>query len=210
MALADRQLPRGLIHHSDRGIQYASLEYQQLLARHGIIGSMSRNGNCWDNAVAESLFRHSQDRAGVSKPSGAPGPRPAAKSLNTSNCSTTADGAIPCSITCVQTSSNYVVMNQWPLNPSVHVIGAGSVRVAYAEGYAAFFIPAPDPQPSGVQLDIASPSAQGGAVAGRFNAKDGQAVILVCGRIGTSLHVARLQPARITALARAINTYEMV
>jgi putative transposase len=56
MALADRQPPRGLIHHSDRGIQYASGEYQRLLARHGIIGSMARKGNCWDNAVAESFF----------------------------------------------------------------------------------------------------------------------------------------------------------
>jgi putative transposase len=56
MALTDRQPPRGLVHHSDRGSQYASLEYQQLLAQHGIIGSMSRSGNCWDNAVAESFF----------------------------------------------------------------------------------------------------------------------------------------------------------
>ena len=36
--------------------QYASREYQRLLAEHGIIGSMSRSGNCWDNAVAESFF----------------------------------------------------------------------------------------------------------------------------------------------------------
>jgi putative transposase len=56
MALTDRQPPRGLVHHSDRGSQYASFEYQQLLAEHGIIGSMSRSGNCWDNAVAESFF----------------------------------------------------------------------------------------------------------------------------------------------------------
>jgi len=56
MALAGRQPPRGLLHHSDRGSQYASREYQRLLAEHGIIGSMSRSGNCWDNAVAESFF----------------------------------------------------------------------------------------------------------------------------------------------------------
>ena len=56
MALAHRQPARGLIHHSDRGVQYASQQYQQLLAQHGIIGSMSRKGNCWDNAVAESFF----------------------------------------------------------------------------------------------------------------------------------------------------------
>ena len=56
MALRDRQPPQGLLHHSDRGSQYASHEYQQLLAVHGIQSSMSRKGNCWDNAVAESFF----------------------------------------------------------------------------------------------------------------------------------------------------------
>ena len=55
-ALADRQPCGGLIHHSDRGSQYASHEYQQLLAKHGLVSSMSRRGNCWDNAVAESFF----------------------------------------------------------------------------------------------------------------------------------------------------------
>lgn len=56
MALGERQPPRGLIHHSDRGSQYASHDYQRLLAQHGIIASMSRRANCWDNAVAESFF----------------------------------------------------------------------------------------------------------------------------------------------------------
>jgi len=56
MALTDRQPPQGLLHHSDRGSQYASYEYQQLLAAHGVLSSMSRKGNCWDNAVAESFF----------------------------------------------------------------------------------------------------------------------------------------------------------
>jgi transposase InsO family protein len=56
MALAQRQPGQGLLHHSDRGSQYASREYQQLLAHHGIRSSMSRKGNCWDNAVAESFF----------------------------------------------------------------------------------------------------------------------------------------------------------
>ena len=56
MALARRQPPRGLLHHSDRGSQYASREYQRRLAAHGIVCSMSRRGNCWDNAVAESFF----------------------------------------------------------------------------------------------------------------------------------------------------------
>jgi len=56
MGLAQRQPARGLLHHSDRGSQYASQEYQQLLAHHGILSSMSRKANCWDNAVAESFF----------------------------------------------------------------------------------------------------------------------------------------------------------
>jgi putative transposase len=56
MALQHRRPERGLIHHSDRGVQYACEAYQQLLAYHGICPSMSRQGNCWDNAVAESFF----------------------------------------------------------------------------------------------------------------------------------------------------------
>jgi transposase InsO family protein len=56
MALARRRPPQGLLHHSDRGSQYASDDYQRLLAAHGIVGSMSRRGDCWDNAVAESFF----------------------------------------------------------------------------------------------------------------------------------------------------------
>jgi len=55
-ALARRQPPRGLVHHSDRGVQYASGEYQRVLATHGIQPSMSRRGDCWDNAVVESFF----------------------------------------------------------------------------------------------------------------------------------------------------------
>jgi transposase InsO family protein len=56
MALTHRQPPRGLLHHSDRGAQYAATEYRMLLAQHGVVASMSRTGNCWDNAVAESFF----------------------------------------------------------------------------------------------------------------------------------------------------------
>jgi len=56
MAIWQRKPERGLIVHSDRGVQYASKPYIQLLAQHGFKGSMSRKGNCWDNAVAESFF----------------------------------------------------------------------------------------------------------------------------------------------------------
>jgi transposase InsO family protein len=56
MALRTRNPEAGLIHHSDRGSQYASGDYQKLLSEHGITCSMSRKGDCWDNAVAESFF----------------------------------------------------------------------------------------------------------------------------------------------------------
>lgn len=73
MALWQRKPKPGLIVHSDRGSQYASHEYQKLLKAWHCVGSMSRKGNCWDNAVAESFFgsmkqervqwRHYQTRA---------------------------------------------------------------------------------------------------------------------------------------------------
>jgi transposase InsO family protein len=56
MAVTQRQPAPGLLHHSDRGVQYAAQEYRTLLAQHGMVASMSRRGNCWDNAVAESFF----------------------------------------------------------------------------------------------------------------------------------------------------------
>jgi hypothetical protein len=56
MAVQCRRPPRGLIHHSGRGIQNASTEYQARLAAYGIRPSMSRRGDCWDNAVVESCL----------------------------------------------------------------------------------------------------------------------------------------------------------
>ena len=56
MALARRSPEKGLLHHSDRGVQYAALDYRELLAAHQMISSMSRRANCYDNAVAESFF----------------------------------------------------------------------------------------------------------------------------------------------------------
>ena len=57
MAVRHRSPPPGLLHHSDRGSQYASNDYQQMLADHQMVCSMSRKGNCWDNAVMESFYR---------------------------------------------------------------------------------------------------------------------------------------------------------
>jgi transposase InsO family protein len=56
MAMTARRPRPGLIHHSDRGCQYASHEYRRALERHGALCSMSRKGDCWDNAVAESFW----------------------------------------------------------------------------------------------------------------------------------------------------------
>ena len=56
MALANRNPLAGLLHHSDRGSQYAATSYQLALTTHGITTSMSRRGNCWDNACVESFF----------------------------------------------------------------------------------------------------------------------------------------------------------
>lgn len=57
MALSGRKPEKGLLHHSDRGSQYASNEYRELLNANEMLASMSRRGNCWDNAVAESFFK---------------------------------------------------------------------------------------------------------------------------------------------------------
>jgi putative transposase len=56
LAVGARQIAPGLVHHSDRGVQYASEIYQHALAHYGLVPSMSRVGDCWDNAPVESFF----------------------------------------------------------------------------------------------------------------------------------------------------------
>ena len=56
MAICNNPGTKGIIHHSDRGSQYASVDYKALLKGNGLICSMSRKGNCWDNAPIESFF----------------------------------------------------------------------------------------------------------------------------------------------------------
>ena len=56
MAIDQRRPSAGLVVHTDRGSQYASYAWRRLVKAHGLVGSMSRKGNCWDNAVAESFF----------------------------------------------------------------------------------------------------------------------------------------------------------
>jgi putative transposase len=64
------RVPTGarLLHHSDRGIQYASDRFRSMLARHGITPSMSRTGDCWDNAPVESFFRSFKAEASPDHP----------------------------------------------------------------------------------------------------------------------------------------------
>ena len=62
MALTQRGQPQQLLHHSDRGSQYASKDYQRLLQNHGIECSMSRRGNCWECSGGK-LLRHLKDGA---------------------------------------------------------------------------------------------------------------------------------------------------
>jgi len=57
MAIRNRPVQKGLIFHSDRGVQYASKKFANTIESYGVTRSMSRKGNCWDNAVAESFFK---------------------------------------------------------------------------------------------------------------------------------------------------------
>ena len=63
MAIWRRGKPDALLHHSDRGSQYTSEQFQRLMADHGVVCSMSRSGNVWDNAAMESFFSSLEDRA---------------------------------------------------------------------------------------------------------------------------------------------------
>ena len=56
MAVSDREIQSDTLLHSDRGVQYRGHDYQRMLTNYGIRCSMSRTGNCWDNAVMESFF----------------------------------------------------------------------------------------------------------------------------------------------------------
>lgn len=57
MAIKNRNIHEGLIFHSDRGVQYASKKFTNTIEFYGVVRSMSRKGNCWDNAVSESFFK---------------------------------------------------------------------------------------------------------------------------------------------------------
>jgi putative transposase len=63
MAVVQRKPSPGLIFHSDQGTVYGSLDYRELMQKHGVSASMSRKGNCYDNAVAESFFSNLKNEA---------------------------------------------------------------------------------------------------------------------------------------------------
>ena len=68
MAIRRRKPGRGLIHHSDRGSQYACHDYQDILEEHGMIPSMSRKGDCWDTqSTIPSNVQSNLTRAGIGK-----------------------------------------------------------------------------------------------------------------------------------------------
>ena len=68
MALWRRGKPKALLHHSDQGSQYTSEDFQRLLAHHGIACSMSRKGDCWDNAATEAFFASLKKERVYTKP----------------------------------------------------------------------------------------------------------------------------------------------
>ncbi len=70
--------PAGTLHHSDRGAQYVGHAFAALLAQHGLVASMSRKGDCWDNAVAESFFASLKRELAQPRP---PATRQAARAL---------------------------------------------------------------------------------------------------------------------------------
>jgi transposase InsO family protein len=79
MALQHRRPPRGLLHHSDRGVQYACAEYRALLAASGLVASMSRTGNPYDNAAMESFnATYKRECVGLAQAQGGYAPRAAA------------------------------------------------------------------------------------------------------------------------------------
>jgi len=88
MALGRRRPDAGMLHHSDRGSQYASAAFQSLLREEQISCSMSRRGNCWDNAMMESFFA-TLKKEGVRQERYATRAQAAKASLTTSNDSTT-------------------------------------------------------------------------------------------------------------------------
>ena len=127
-AVALRRPPRGLIIHSDRGVQYACSSFVEGVSQRGFVQSMSRKGDCWDNAVAESFF-HLLKTEVTYHCRWLTRPRTAASS-STSRSSTTAKGVTPPCTTYHPTNSS----STYPQSPLEGVRFSGGVsRVMYDE-----------------------------------------------------------------------------
>ncbi len=111
MALRQRRPGSGLILHSDRGSQFASAAYRQLLSQHGLVASMSRPGNCYDNAFIESFWSSLKYEL-VYPQRFATYARPAAPSSTTSKPSITASDCTPVWLTPVRSTSNPTIKNK--------------------------------------------------------------------------------------------------
>jgi putative transposase len=119
MAVKRRCPDPGLLHHSDQGATYASEDYRARLAEHGIACSMSRRGNCYDNAVMESWFSTVKSEAGERLKAT---PTPRRPCSITSRCSITSGGVTPRSVrSALRSSSDERVT---PHSQLVHQIGS--------------------------------------------------------------------------------------
>ena len=107
-ALTMRRPAAGLIHHSDRGSQYCSIDYQAELRKHGILISMSGKGNCYDNAMVETFFK-TLNPSSSGGPSSTPAKKPTRPLAAISTGSTIPSGAIPPSTSQARLSSK-----KWP------------------------------------------------------------------------------------------------
>jgi len=92
-AVSTKRPAAGLIHHSDRGSQYCALEFQKLLKQFGMQASMSRRGNCYDNAPIESFWGVLKNELVHHRRYACPGDRRCRRSRSTSKSSTIAKGA---------------------------------------------------------------------------------------------------------------------
>jgi transposase InsO family protein len=108
MALWRHRPKAGLIHYTDRGSQYACQEYQDLLEKHALVCSMSRKGDCSDNAVSERFFGSVKGES-LMRAYTPPGRRPSRTSSIISRCSTTASVRIRTSASQARVSSR-----PWP------------------------------------------------------------------------------------------------
>jgi hypothetical protein len=94
MALTHRHQPPGLLHHTDQGRQYTGTAYQQQVAQAGMVGSMSRKGNCYDNAVVESFFSSLKNEVTHHRRYQTREEARGRRSFTTSSCFTIGDGSI--------------------------------------------------------------------------------------------------------------------